>query len=77
MYALLGMLALAAASTDLATLEGTTWAAKTWSGAAARGGDPDPYDDEAGLEILPAAEYAGRTTTGASPSRACRTRPCW
>ena len=51
MYSLLGMLALAAASTDLATLEGTTWAAKTWSGAAARGGDPDPYDDEAGLEI--------------------------
>ena len=51
MYSLLGMLALAAASTDLATLEGTTWAAKTWSGAAARGGDPDPYDDESTVEI--------------------------
>ena len=51
MYALLGMLALAAASTDLATLEGTTWAAKTWSGAAARGGDPDPYDEESTVEI--------------------------
>ena len=51
MYALLGMLALAAASTDLATLEGTTWAAKTWSGAAAHGGDPNPYDDESSIEI--------------------------
>ena len=40
-----------AASTDLATLEGTTWKAKTWSGAAARGGDPDPYDDESTVEI--------------------------
>ena len=51
MYSLLGLLALAAASTDLADLEGTTWKAKTWSGAAARGGDPDPYDDESTVEI--------------------------
>jgi hypothetical protein len=40
-----------AADTNTATLEGTTWKAKTWSGAAARGGDPDPYDDESTVEI--------------------------
>jgi len=40
-----------AADTNTATLDGTTWKAKTWSGAAARGGDPDPYDDESTVEI--------------------------
>ena len=40
-----------AADTNTATLEGTTWKAKSWSGAAARGGDPDPYDDESTVEI--------------------------
>ena len=40
-----------AADTNTADLEGTTWKAKTWSGAAARGGDPDPYDDESTVEI--------------------------
>ena len=38
-------------NTNTATLEGTTWKAKSWSGAAARGGDPDPYDDESTVEI--------------------------
>ncbi len=44
-------LSVVAADTNTATLEGTTWKAKTWSGAAARGGDPDPYDDESTVEI--------------------------
>jgi len=44
-------LSVVAADTNTATLEGTTWKAKTWSGAAARGGDPDPYDDESAVEI--------------------------
>lgn len=37
--------------TSAMTLEGTTWAAKSWSGAAKAGGDPDPYDDEATIEV--------------------------
>ena len=32
-------------STATAIYDGTTWVAKTWSGAA-RGGDPDPYGEE-------------------------------
>ena len=44
-------LSVVAADTNTATLDGTTWKAKTWSGAAARGGDPDPYDDESTVEI--------------------------
>ena len=37
-------------STATAIYDGTTWVAKTWSGAA-RGGDPDPYGDESTIEI--------------------------
>ena len=47
----LSVVAAGAADTNTASLEGTTWKAKTWSGAAARGGDPDPYDDESTVEI--------------------------
>ena len=47
----LSVVAAGAADTNTADLEGTTWKAKTWSGAAARGGDPDPYDDESTVEI--------------------------
>ena len=47
----LSAVAAGAADTNTADLEGTTWKAKTWSGAAARGGDPDPYDDESTVEI--------------------------
>ena len=47
----LSAVAAGAADTNTATLEGTTWKAKTWSGSAARGGDPDPYDDESTVEI--------------------------
>ena len=37
-------------STATAIYDGTTWVAKTWSGAA-RGGDPDPYGDESTIEM--------------------------
>ena len=41
---------LSGSSTATAIYDGTTWVAKTWSGAA-RGGDPDPYGDESTIEI--------------------------
>jgi len=39
------------AVTLTSTLEGTTWAAKSWTGGAKQSGDPDPYDDESTIEI--------------------------
>jgi len=32
-------------------LDGTTWKAKIWYGAARRNGDPDPFNDESTMEI--------------------------
>jgi hypothetical protein len=45
-----GRLTASGSSTATAIYDGTTWVAKTWSGAA-RGGDPDPYGDESTIEI--------------------------
>ena len=39
-YAMKGM-------TPLSHLEGVAWVAKTWTGSATKGGDPDPVADEA------------------------------